>query len=512
MTLEGSIRIKEVAVIGAGGLSGLAAVFELLHTDSNGKSTIGQGKATDPAFTKIVGFEQKDDVGGTWNVENYESDPYMPPQEIMNTERYNDLRVIRPKNKNQPSAEELATSSFENPIVTSKDHTYLQWRKSGVYPKLYTNTPESYLQYSTTRPYKDAHKELDPFIPHKSLINRITDFATENRLKEYIRFNTEVIHAQKINNKWVLTLRAYNTHEDFWYKESFDGIIMAQGLFSTPFIPYYKGLAQYLARYPGSVMHAKSYRDPHMFKGKKVVIVGSNISAIDIGQYISSVAKEVIISRNLRNDPYLPHMANSIKSFQNVDKLREFVVERKEIVLINGDILKDVDYVILATGYHIKSPIFDDGVLEYSIPVDNDTPSSNSRLKNIYQHTFNIQDPSIAFVGRLVISTIFKAAEAESAAIAGIWSGAKSLPPVEVQKKWEMKRLEESCDSLFHKDDLYKIKQSFFDVMKQYYPDGRPDPIGDELDDMRIFEKSMQVFEDLFNDFRQGKRDVDYEF
>lgn len=504
--------IKEVAVIGAGGLSGLAAVYELLHTDQDGNTTIGKGKAETPAFTKIVGFEQKPDVGGTWNVENYESDPPMPPQEILDTGKYNDIKVIRPKNKHQPTVQELENTSVDSPIIKSKDLTYLQWKRSAIYPRLYTNTPESYLQYSTTKTYKDAHKDLDPFVPHQSLFQRLQDFSNENKLKDYIRFNTEVVDATKVGDKWVLTLRAYNETQDFWYQESFDGVIVAQGLFSVPFIPFYKGLSEYVAKYPGSVMHSKAYRDPKTFQDKKVVIVGSNISAIDIGQYVSPIAKETIISRNLENEPYLPYMARSIKSFQNVSKIKEFLADTKQIVLEDGEVLSDVDNVILCTGYHVKSLIFDDNTLEFSIPVDNDCSSSNSRVKNIYQHTFNIKDPSVAFVGRLVIASIFKAAEAESAAIAGVWSGASKLPPVEEQYAWEQARVKEAGDSLFHKDDIYRIKEKFFDEMKQFYPKGRPDPIGHDLDDMKVYERALETFESLFNEFKEKKKDVYYSF
>lgn len=504
--------IREVAVIGAGGLSGLAALNELIHIDSYGKSTITESRPDEPFFTKIVGFEQKSDVGGTWNVGNYESDPGMPPQEILNTEKYNNINVLRPPNKNQPSDEELTKSTYENPTITEKDEGYLQWKNSPIYPRLYTNTPKSYMLYSTMHDFDDSLKELGSFITHQSVGKRLKTFANENQLEKLIRFNTEVIKAEKVGDKWVLTLRAYNEKQDFWYQESFDGLIIAQGMFSTPFIPHYKGLSQYVAKHKGSVLHAKAYRDPMEYKDKRVLIIGSNISAIDISQYLSSVAKEVIISRDLNNEPYLEYMARAIKTFKNVDKVVEFLPETKEIRIKDGTILKDIDYVILATGYHIKSSIFADDVLEYSTPVDNDSPSSNSRIKNIYQHTFNIKDPSITFVGRLVVQSNFKAAEAESAAIAGVWTGSKGLPSTEEQYEWEKKRVDEAGDVLFHKDDIYQIKDKFFGEMKRFYPEGRPDPLGHDLDDMGVYEKSLVNFEDLFNQFIQGKKHVYYEF
>jgi cation diffusion facilitator CzcD-associated flavoprotein CzcO len=507
------MAINEVAVIGAGGVAGLATIYELLHTNADGSSSVGKGKSTEPFFTKIVGFEQKSSIGGTWNVEDYQPDPELPSEEVLQTGEYDNVRVIKPPHKLLPSSVDLSKTSVSDQIETSKDESYLQWAKSGIYPRLYTNVPESYMRYSTTDKNDECPTGLDPFITHQQLHKRMADFSQDHSLKEHIRFNTEVYNVKKEGEKWILTLRRHTDTHDYWYQEKFDGVILAQGSFAIPYIPRFKGLSEFNKLHPGVVLHSKAYRDPEQFKGKKVVIVGGNISAIDIGQYLAPLAKEVIVSRDLSREPYLPYMARCINSFLNKPLIKEFLPYSNKIRLIDGTLLSNVDHVILCTGYHIELPFLEPGILNYTVPENANAPNSNSRIKGLYQHIFNIEDPSLAFVGKLIVQTLFRNMESQAAAIVGIWSGAKTLPSKEDQYEWEQERLAETEEHLFHKYDIYKVKDVYFDKVRPFHTINRPDPLNDNLlDELKTYENSLVKFEELFNDFREGRIDALHKF
>lgn len=504
------MEIKEVAVIGAGGVAGLASIRELLSTNIDGSSSIGLGEFGTPFFTKVVGFEQKLDIGGTWNVEDYIPDPNLPSQEILDTEQYDNVSIIKGQHKYAPS--ELTQSSADNQVKTLKDGSYIKWSKTGIYPRLYTNVPESYMRYSTSEKNGTPPVEIDPFITHEQLQKRLIDYSDENDLKKYIRFNTEVYRVTKEGSKWILTLRRYTDTYDYWYQEKFDGVILAQGSFSIPYIPNIPGLSQYNKLYPGVILHSKSYRDPKCYRDKNVIIVGGNISAIDIGQYLDPIAN-VLISRDLSRDPYLPYMSRCINSLTNIPLIKEFLPYSKKIRLTDGTVLSGIDHVILCTGYHVEIPFLEKGILNYSIPNNSKVPTSNSRIKSLYQHVFNIEDPSIAFVGKLVVQTLFRTMETQAAAIAGVWSGIKKLPSKAEQYEWEEKRLAQSDENLFHKYDIYTIKSEYFDKMKEFHPLNRPDPLNDNLlNDLNTYEHSLITFERLFNEFREGKLDIYHHF
>ena len=80
---------------------GLASLYEFLNTSKDGESTIGTDKRPiNPAFSKIVVFEQKINlVEFGLNLIIKEYDFEIPPQDILNTENYNDPFIIRPKMK-----------------------------------------------------------------------------------------------------------------------------------------------------------------------------------------------------------------------------------------------------------------------------------------------------------------------------------------------------------------------------------------------------------------------------
>lgn len=499
-------------MIGGGGIAGLASLRELLCTDATGRSTVGETVPHD-RFFEVVGFEQKPEIGGTWFTDGFKKDPAMPPQDVLDTERYSEVRVLKPSHSHFPSADLLEAHSATVPYCTEKDPKYCNWSSTAVWPRLYTNVPESYTRYSTAQKTEVSPEELAPFLTHEQLRQRLLDFAKQEHVKSLIRFNTEVYDVVKDRDEWVLTLRSWNDKYDLWYQERFEYVVLAQGSFSIPFIPQIKGLSSYVKHRPGAVLHAKAYTEPDDFRDKRVVIVGGNISAIDLGQYLQPVCKEVIVSRNLARDPYLPYMDRCINSFRNMEMIKEFRHETGELVLSDGTVLRDVDHVILATGYHIELPFLQPGILRYSIPADCNAPTSNSRIKGLYQHVFNIEDPSLVFVGKLIVQTLFRQMESQAAAAVGFWTGKKKLPSKEEMYAWEKKRLAQVEEHLFHKYNIYTLKEDFFDPMRKLHLDGRPDPLRDDLlASMVSYDESLEKFERLFNEFRTGDRDVHYNF
>lgn len=96
MTIGVQFQVKSVAIIGAGP-SGLATLYELLHTSREGISSVGGASSDVPAFEEVVVFEQKNKSGGIW-APYYDDPGYpLPPQELLETSEYNNPDVIHPK-------------------------------------------------------------------------------------------------------------------------------------------------------------------------------------------------------------------------------------------------------------------------------------------------------------------------------------------------------------------------------------------------------------------------------
>jgi hypothetical protein len=121
---------------------------------------------------------------------------------------------------------------------------------------------------------------------------------------------------------------------------------------------------------------------------QKVIIVGGSVSAFDALHEIRLVAQHPVISSLKEPIPAFgwnafthPHVA--IKS-----PISKFCPEGK-IDFRDGSSVDDIDIVLFATGY------------DYSFPF---LPGANSRVRNrriqgLYQHVFDIEDPTLAFIG-----------------------------------------------------------------------------------------------------------------
>ena len=69
----------------------------------------------------------------------------------------------------------------------------------------------------------------------------------------------------------------------------FDGVIVATGFFSTPFLP--DGLS---GDATGNLIHSSEYRSPYDFTNKPVAVVGSSFSALEIAADVRKQASKVV--------------------------------------------------------------------------------------------------------------------------------------------------------------------------------------------------------------------------
>ncbi|GAA4804642.1 flavin-containing monooxygenase [Tomitella cavernea] len=72
-----------------------------------------------------------------------------------------------------------------------------------------------------------------------------------------------------------------------------DGLVNATGSWERPFIPHYPGAELFRGRQ----MHTRDYRGPDELAGKRVVVVGGGISAVDILAEVSQTADTLWVTR-----------------------------------------------------------------------------------------------------------------------------------------------------------------------------------------------------------------------
>ncbi|KAH6686480.1 thiol-specific monooxygenase [Plectosphaerella plurivora] len=404
---------KRVAVIGAGPSGAIA-------TDALVK---------EQAFDTIRVFDRRGASGGTWVYT-----PHLPP-------RIPNLADLIAGNADLavPIPAQLPAQTAKSAQINSHQ---LRFSDSALHDNLHSNIIPSIMSF-TQEPFPDklSERTLEKYGPgapfrHREVIREwIEGIFTRNGNDKLLELNTTVERAVKSDGEWVLTLRKETPGKDFWWEERFDALVVASGHYNVPWLPDIPGLVEYDARFPGRIVHSKHFRGPEQYKGKRVIILGGSVSSHEILHEILPTAQHPVYS-SLRSDPIPafgwapfkhPHVVvrPQISRFDPVTGLVHFS---------DGSKLEDVDHVIFGTGYTFSLP--------YLPQIQEKIKKEYRRLPGVYQHTWNIDDPSLAFIGMLGGGFTFRIYEWQAVAVARQLAGrGKALPPVEEQREWERERV-----------------------------------------------------------------------
>ncbi|KUJ80204.1 monooxygenase [Microbulbifer flavimaris] len=132
-------------------------------------------------------------------------------------------------------------------------------------------------------PMKDS---VAQFPHHEELKEYFHDYAREFGLYDLYEFNTEVVRCERDGTDWKITTRCNGEEQT----RIFGGLLIANGTLHHPNMPQLPG------EFAGELLHSKDYRDPAMFEGKRVLLVGCGNSGADIAVDAVHRAKSVDIS------------------------------------------------------------------------------------------------------------------------------------------------------------------------------------------------------------------------
>lgn len=126
---------------------------------------------------------------------------------------------------------------------------------------------------------------------HQQILAYFQAYTRHFHLDHYIRFNTMVLRAEKIEKeRWRL-------HLDDGTQPEFDYLLVANGHHSVPRHPDWKEC------FTGKYLHAHEYKTSQGLEGKRVLVVGAGNSGCDCAVEASRVAARVDIS--LRSPQYI---------------------------------------------------------------------------------------------------------------------------------------------------------------------------------------------------------------
>lgn len=507
--------IKKVAIIG-GGPAGLVSAYELSQKNQ----------------WDIVGFEAKDRLGGVWsdspgyNLES-SSDAFTqlrslgsslaaspsPSPEMLFQEN---SPLFSRGDSGVPDIKPLMGTSRDKPLRLERRPMLrdglVASSKTGVYAGLLGNVPGEFVDFYTGREGSStAHPraDLEPLVTLEEIQTKVEGFVSDFSLEQYYRQHTTVEFLDKLAaDKWILVAKRSlpDSRFDEWYAETFDAVVVANGHYQVPYIPFYmskptdtpSNIHEYNRKYPGNLVHVRDIdmwyakaplasppRESLQVAAQRIVIVGKSFSCMDILKRLvplkrESPGLEIIISTNT---PPLPdNKANPFYWFDEWlvrtadvsvhSQIAQFVTDgaTPTVRFQDGAVVDNVANIIFATGYVYCFPFVSPRLLEnYKIFVTPDprnldqTPSNISRVTGLYLHTLSIADPTMGFVG-ISSNTNFRSFHISAKVLEGVWSRfnklcqeqspkdapyydsvwSQVLPTVEKQLEWSKKRLSQT--------------------------------------------------------------------
>lgn len=249
-----------------------------------------------------------------------------------------------------------------------------------MYRYLWSNGPKECLEFADYSFEQHFGKAIASYPPRAVLADYIKGRVEKADVRKYCKFN-HVVHNVTWSDqteKFSVTVKDLknNKHID----EEFDYVVVANGHFSTPNVPYFEGFEGF----NGRVMHAHDFRDAVEFKDKDLLLIGTSYSAEDIGSQCHKYGcKSVTISH--RTAPIGFHWPDS---FEEVPLLTR--VDKNTAYFKDGS-SKKVDAIILCTGYLHHFPF-----LENSLKLE----TANRLWPNdLYQGVVWQNNPRLMYLG-----------------------------------------------------------------------------------------------------------------
>ncbi|KAH8591473.1 hypothetical protein B0O99DRAFT_632149 [Bisporella sp. PMI_857] len=383
-------NVKSVAIVGAGP-SGLAVAKFLLAEE---------------AFDHIDIYEQQAEIGGVWNYTSNIAGKTPVPQ-------------VSPHGPAEsPTWPEGTTAPlFSNPM----------------YDNLNTNIPKELMQYSD----QDFLPESLSFPTREDVQDYLIKYSQD--VRHLINFSTQVKDIRSVfkagQNSWKLTSKFLVTKDE--KTSTYDAVVIASGHYSMPYIPSVPGIKAFHTAFPSAITHSKTYRSSKAFKDKKVIVVGSGASGLDIGTQISKESQKPLLNSVRTPSPIKIGQENKEEVPLSI-KVAEFLPEVQGVRFSDGRIENNIDDIIYCTGYFYTYP-FLTSLLPPPI-------TTGRRVQGLYKQLFSIHHPTLAFTALPQKVIPFPLSEVQGAAIAKVWSGKLWLPGVEEMQEEERRQVEERGD------------------------------------------------------------------
>jgi dimethylaniline monooxygenase (N-oxide forming) len=379
------------------------------------------------------------------------------------------------------AARYLVAHGLEPVLFEQGDSIGGQWtgdpRYSGVWPSMHTNTSR------VTTAFSDLpHARGTPIYPSNQELRAYLQRYTERfELGPRIRLKTRVEELRQ-DGKRGWTVRFSDSGEASEIA-SYENVIVASGPHSKPSVPELAGLVSFSGAL--GVCHSFAYRQPEIYRGKRVLVAGCSISSLEIASELAMLGASRVVSCNRRQRYIFSKLlagvpadhvaftrfaalaAERLPMQATAQALKELIIRtsgspeqfgarvpssdvfeagitqaqnflplvaegsisvKPWIDRIDGETVHfadgtsdPFDALILGTGYDLNLP-FLSGELRQTLALD-------GKHIDLYKYTFHPDLPGLAFLGLYdLIGPGFPVLELQARWIAYVWAGIRSGP------------------------------------------------------------------------------------
>ena len=216
---------------------------------------------------------------------------------------------------------------------------------SSMYRNLWSNGPKEGLEFADYSFDEHFGRPISSYPPRPVLWDYIAGRVNRAGVRRYIRFETAVrwVDYDEDTRQFSVTTAHLPTGADS--TEVFDYVVVASGHFSFPNFPDFEGIETF----HGPVMHAHDFRGAEGFAGKDVLVIGSSYSAEDIGSQAYKMGARSVTA-SYRTAPMGYDWPERFEERPGIERF-----DGNTVHFVDGS-TKDVDVVILCTGYLHKYP------------------------------------------------------------------------------------------------------------------------------------------------------------
>jgi cation diffusion facilitator CzcD-associated flavoprotein CzcO len=197
----------------------------------------------------------------------------------------------------------LLQQGFEPTIFEQAPTLGGQWAglhgRSGVWPSMHTNSSRTLTAFSDLE-----HTTDHVYLSNREVLDYLHRYADTFGLTSRIRLGTRVELITRDAAGWVVNHAGTDEH--------FERIVVASGRFHAPAIPAVPGLETFSGS--AGAISTYHYRDGSRYRGKRVLVAGCAISALEIASEVAELGAAHVVVTQRRQRYIAPKFAAGVPS------------------------------------------------------------------------------------------------------------------------------------------------------------------------------------------------------